>query len=71
MPRKTPKHRRPAEELVSRIDWHLKRGIRSATRPGMILIAVRALYGWKALAVKIDARGRLDGSKLSKHKKAK
>lgn len=66
------KTKRPAEELVESINETMKLGADSdvdASSPYR-LVPIATLKEWRRLAKSVDARMRLDGSKLNKRKSA-
>ncbi len=61
--------KRPATQLVSDLNtW-----INAAEEAGetTCLVPLDTMKAWKLLATQPDARSRLDGSKLNRHKKPK
>lgn len=66
---------RPAEQLATSIDQQIRLGWRNVTNADFVekerVVSVATLRRWLKLAKSIDARMRLDGSKLNKRRAKK
>lgn len=60
--------KRPAEALVSAIDYQIKHGGGDWEYPDKRAISVRTLQRWRKLAESIDGRMRLDGSEKNRQR---